>query len=74
MELVDHPNDEEHIDFEAEFLCLMIADIEDAHADIMLGQYEKVPELMFLSDDVQLDGLCLHNHHLRKLPHQWIMV
>ena len=31
-ELVDHPNDVENIDIEAEFECLMIADIEDADA------------------------------------------
>ena len=30
----------------------MIADIEDA--DTMLGQHDKVPEQMFLCDDVQL--------------------
>ena len=34
---------------------LIIADIEDA--DTMLGPHEKVPEQMFLSDDVQLDGV-----------------
>ena len=52
---MDHPNDVENIDFEAEFECLMIADIEDA--DTMLGQYEKVSEHMFLSADMQLDGM-----------------
>ena len=54
---MDHPNDVENIDFEAEFEYLMIADIEDADADTMVGQHEKVLEQMFLSDDVQLDGL-----------------
>ena len=54
-ELVDHPNDVENIDFEAEFEHLMFADIEGA--DTMLGQHEKVPEYLFLSDDVQLDGV-----------------
>ena len=34
------------IDFEAEFECLMIADIEDADADTM-GQHEKVPRQCF---------------------------
>ena len=52
---MDHPNDAENIDFEVEFQCLMIADIEDA--DTILGQDEKVPEQVFLSDDAQLDGL-----------------
>ena len=42
-ELVDHPNDVEYIDFEVEFEQLMIADIEDADADTMLGQHEEVP-------------------------------
>ena len=41
MELVDHSNDVENIDFEAEFKCLMIADIEDVAK--MLEQHEKVP-------------------------------
>ena len=50
-----HPNDVENIDFEVEFECLMIADIENA--DTMLGQREKVPEQMFLCDDAQLDGV-----------------
>ena len=35
----------------------MIAGIEDVDADTMLGQHEKVPEQMFLSNDAQLDGL-----------------
>ena len=56
-ELVDHPDDVENIDFEAEFECLMIADIEDADADTMLGQHEEVPRQMLLSiDNVDLDG------------------
>ena len=55
-------------DFEVEFEHPMIVDIEDA--DTMLGQYEKVPEQMFLSDDAQLDGVHLHYHNLWKLPHQ----
>ena len=38
-ELVDHPNDVENIDFEVEFEWLMIAKIEDADADTMLGQH-----------------------------------
>ena len=54
-ELVDHPNDVENIDFEAESEHLMIADIEDV--EIMLGQHEKVPEQMFLCDNAQLDGV-----------------
>ena len=37
VELVDHPNDVENIDLEAEFECLMIADIEGADADTILG-------------------------------------
>ena len=54
-ELVDHPNDMENIDFEAEFEQLMIANIEDADADTMLGQCE---EQMFVSiDNVNLDGM-----------------
>ena len=52
---MDHPNDVETIDFEVEFECLMIADIEDT--DTMLGQQEKVPEQMFLCDNAQLDGV-----------------
>ena len=52
---MDHSNDVENIDFEAEFECLMIADIEDV--DKMLEQHEKVPEQMFLFDDAQLDGV-----------------
>ena len=40
---------------EAEFECQMIAVIEDA--DTMLGQHEKVSEQMFLSADMQLDGV-----------------
>ena len=56
-ELVDHPDDVENIDFEAEFECLMIADIEDADADTMRGQHEEVPRQMLLSiDNVDLDG------------------
>ena len=39
VELVDHPNDAENIDFEVEFEHLLIADIEDT--DTMLGQLEK---------------------------------
>ena len=38
VELVDHPNDVENIDFEVEFKHLLIADIEGA--DTMLGQHE----------------------------------
>ena len=49
------PNDVENIDFEAEFECLMIVDIEDA--DTMLGQHKKVCESLFLCDDAQLDGV-----------------
>ena len=57
VEHVDHPNDEENIDFEAEFECLMIADNEDADADTMLGQHEEVPRQMVLStDNADLDG------------------
>ena len=57
-ELVDHPNDMENIDFEVELECLMIADIEDADADTMLGQHEEVPRQMLLSiDNVHLDGM-----------------
>ena len=56
-ELVDHPNDMENIDFEVEFECLMIADIEDADADTTLGQHEKVHGQMILSVDAYLDGL-----------------
>ena len=37
VELVDHPNDVENIHFEEEFECQMIADIEGADADTMLG-------------------------------------
>ena len=55
MELVDHPDDVENLDVEAEFEHLMIADIEIA--DTMLGQHKKVPEQMFLCDNVQLDGV-----------------
>ena len=55
---MDHPNDVENIDFEAEFECLMIADIEDADADTMLGQHEEVPRQMVLStDNADLDGM-----------------
>ena len=58
VELVDHPNDVENIDFEAEFECLMIADIEDVDADTMLGQPEEVPRQMVLStDNADLDGM-----------------
>ena len=57
-ELADHPNDVENIDFEAEFECLMIADIEDADADTTLGQHAEVPRQMFLSiDSAHLDGM-----------------
>ena len=83
-ELVNHPNDVEIIDFEVEFECLMIADIEDADADTMLGQHKEVPRQMdnirkfldkcFFLLMMQCLYFCLHNHHLRKLPHQWIMV
>ena len=34
----------------------VIADIEDADADTMLGQHEKVHEQMILSVDAHLDG------------------
>ena len=54
---MDHPNDVENTEFEAKFEHLMIADIEDA--DTRFGQHEKVPEQMFLSDDVQLDGVAV---------------
>ena len=47
VELVDHPNDVENIDFEVEFECLMIVDMEGAHADTTLGQYEEVPRQCF---------------------------
>ena len=74
VELVRHPKDVENIDFEAEFECLMIADIEDA--DTMLGQHEKVPchkcffvTMCHLMECLYLDH-CLHNHNLWKLPHQ----
>ena len=57
-ELVDHPDDVENIDFEVEFEYLMIADIEDADADTILGQHEEVPRQMLLSiDNVDLDGM-----------------
>ena len=55
MESADHPNDVENTEFEAKVEHLMFSDIEDA--DTMLGQHMKVPEQMFLSDDVQLDGV-----------------
>ena len=58
VELVDHPNDVKNIDFEADFECLMIADIEDADANTMLGQHEEVPRQMLLSiDNADLDGM-----------------
>ena len=57
-ELVDHPNDVENIDFEVEFEWLMIADIEDADADTMLGQHEEGTRQMILStDNADLDGM-----------------
>ena len=57
-ELVDNPNDVENIDFESEFEHLMIADIEDADADTILGQHEEVPRQMLLSiDNADLDGM-----------------
>ena len=73
-ELVDHPNDVENIDFEVEFECLMIADIEDADADTMPGQHKEVPRQMFLSVDDVMPVLLPPQPHLRKLPHQSIMV
>ena len=55
VELVDHPNNVESIDFEAEFEQLMIADIEDEDADTTQGQHE---EQMFVStDNVDLHGM-----------------
>ena len=55
VELVDHPNDVENNDFEAEFEQLMIANIEDADADTTLGQHE---DQMFVSiDNADLDGM-----------------
>ena len=57
-ELVDHPNDVENI--EVEFEWLMIADIEDADADTMLGQHEEVHRQMLLStDNADLDGMTI---------------
>ena len=57
-ELLDHPNDVESIDFEVEFEHLMIAVIEDADADTMVGQHEEVPRQIVLStDNVDLDGI-----------------
>ena len=48
----------ENIDFEAEFECLMIADIENADADTMLGQHKEAPRQMFLSiDNAHLYGM-----------------
>ena len=58
VELVDHPNDVENIDFEVEFEHLMIADIEDADADTTLGKHEEVPRQILLSiNNVDLDGM-----------------
>ena len=68
-ELVDHPNDVENIDFEVEFEWLMITDIEDADADIMLGQHEEVPRQMLLSNDnVDLDGMTVSLPPIPPLP------
>ena len=52
---MDHPNDVENIDFEAEFEWLMIADIEDADADTMLRQHED--QMLVSTDNVDLDGM-----------------
>ena len=53
VELVDHPNDVENIDFEADFDHLL----EDADVDTMLGQLEEVPRQMLLcTDNADLDG------------------
>ena len=58
VELVDHPNDVENIDFEVEFKCLIIAYTEGADADSMLGQYMEVPRPTFLSiDSAHSDGM-----------------
>ena len=66
VELVNHPNDVENIDFEGEFEWPMIADIEDADADTMLGQPE---EQMFVStDNVDLDGMTVPMPPLTPLP------
>ena len=60
VELVDHPNDVENIDFEVEFEWLMIADIEDADADTTLGQHEEGSRQMLRSTDgVDLDGMTI---------------
>ena len=57
-ELVDHPKYVENIDFEAEFECLMIADIEDADADTMIRQYEEIRRQILLStDNVDFDEM-----------------
>ena len=66
VEILDHPNDVENIDFEAGFEWLIIADIEDANADTMLGQHE---EQMFVStDNVDLDGMTVPMPPLTPLP------
>ena len=58
VELVDHPHDVENIDIDAEFEWLMIADIEDADADAMLGQHEEVTrQLLPSTDNADLDGM-----------------
>ena len=49
----------------------MIADIEDADADTMLGQHEEVPRQMLLSiDNVDLDGMTIPLPPLTHF-HQW---
>ena len=69
VELGDHPNDVENIDFEAEFEWLMITDIEDiedADADTMLGQHEE--QMFVYTDNADLDGRTIHMPPLTPLP------
>ena len=65
-ELVDHPNDVESIDYETEFEQLMIADIEDADADTMLGQHEE--QIFVSTDNADLDGMTVPMPPLTPLP------
>ena len=66
VELVNHPSDVENIDFEAEFEQLMIAYIEDADANTMLGQHE---QQTFVSiDNADLDGMTVPMPSLTPLP------
>ena len=66
VELVDHPSDVENIDFEAEFEQLMIADIEDADANTMLGQHEE--QTVVSTDNADLDGMIVPMSPLTPLP------